>query len=480
MTFYFITSIRYFYPMKLLSVILLAIIVCASVSSCKKETYTTSKMASVYLSVDTLYFDTVFTKVGSITQYFKIFNNNNQKLLLNNVQLMGGVNSYFKLNLDGAQGTVFNNQTIEANVSLYGFVTVTINPNDSIKPFVIKDSIRIIYNGDTTFLQLRASGQNANRLNNVTITHDTTWTNNLPIVISGGVTINSGATLTITQGTKIYLNQHAPIIVNGTLNAQGSNDSSGAITFLCDRLDVPYSTLPGSWPGIYFTASSVNNLLQYCTIANSNEGVDVQSYATNGTTKLILNQCIFNNVKDVAIKGNNTSIVANNCLVSNCGYNVLLYSGGHYIFDQCTIASYDNSFVSHVNPVLTISNSDSNNKAYPLSCTFINSILYGGTGFVSDEVVATQNTGATFDVTFNNVLYRKTNTLNKAVVQNNCLVNMSPMFKRTTTDSSSFNFHLTAGSPCIGAGMTSLTLINDLEGYPLSAPPTLGCYQRLQ
>ena len=329
MKYFFITPIRYFYPMKLLSVILLAVIICTSVSSCKKETYTTSKMASVYLSVDTLNFDTVFTKAGSITQYFKIFNNNNQKLLLSNVQLMGGANSYFKLNLDGSAGTVFNNQTIEANDSLYGFVTVTINPNDSIKPFVISDSIRIIYNGDTTFLQLRASGQNANRLNNVTITHDTTWTNNLPIVISGGVTINSGATLTITQGTKVYLNQHAPIIVNGTLVAKGSNDSSGAITFLCDRLDAPYSTLPGSWPGIYFTASSVNNLLQYCNISNSNEGVSVQSGTSNGTTKITLNQCIFNNVKDVAIKGTNTSIVANNCLVSNSGYNVLQIGRAH-------------------------------------------------------------------------------------------------------------------------------------------------------
>ncbi|HXS56850.1 MAG TPA: hypothetical protein VN726_12055, partial [Hanamia sp.] len=44
--------------------------------SCKKESFTTSGDARLYTSADTLAFDTVFTSAGSVTQLFKIFNDN--------------------------------------------------------------------------------------------------------------------------------------------------------------------------------------------------------------------------------------------------------------------------------------------------------------------------------------------------------------------------------------------------------------------
>ena len=53
------------------------------------------------LSADTLKYDTVFTSVGSVTQSFKIINENNQKLRLSSVKLMGGAASAFKMNVDG-------------------------------------------------------------------------------------------------------------------------------------------------------------------------------------------------------------------------------------------------------------------------------------------------------------------------------------------------------------------------------------------
>ena len=39
---------------------------------CKKDTFITGKDALVFLSADTIRFDTVFTSVGSVTQLFKI------------------------------------------------------------------------------------------------------------------------------------------------------------------------------------------------------------------------------------------------------------------------------------------------------------------------------------------------------------------------------------------------------------------------
>ncbi len=448
--------------------------------SCKKDTFISSPSASVYLSVDTLNFDTVFTGNGSITQYFKIFNNNNQKLRLNEVKLMGGTNSYFKLNVDGTPGTYFAGLEMEANDSLYGFVTVNINQSTATTPFVIRDSIRITYNGDTTYLQLTAAGQNAHFLKNTVITKDTTWTNNLPIVINGGVTVNAGATLTINQGTHIYLNAHSPIIVNGSLQAFGDSGILKRINFLCDRLDAPYNNQPGSWPGIFFNSTSSNNILQYCNIKNANEGVSVAAQGASGNTTLTLNQCIFDNIKDIAVGGVNASIAATNCLVSNCGNNVVLSSGGNYSFNQCTIVGYDNVNIAHSNPVMSISNTDFSNKVYNLNCLVVNSIIYGSSGIVGDELVIDKKTGtgASYTVAFTNTLYKAQDAITLLATFTGCLPNQSPMFVNIKTDSSNFDFHLADTSPCIKAGINTVIPI-DLEGNPRpSISPDLGCYQR--
>ncbi len=465
--------------MKIILFLLFAVIFVVTLPSCKKDSFITSKSASLSISSDTLFFDTVFTTTGSITGYFKVFNTNNQKLLLSNVKLMGGNSSYFKLNLDGTSGTSFSNIEIAANDSLYGFVTVSINPNDSLKPFVERDSIQISYNGNIFYMQLAAYGQNAYFLKNTKITKDTTWNNKLPIVILGGVTVNSGAKLTIQKGTKIYVNANAPIIVNGTLQALGDT-TLGRINFLSDRLDVPYNSYPGAWPGIYFNDSSINNILEYCTISNGYEGVSVLSPSINGKPKLILNQCILNNIYDVAIGGNNSTIAATNCLISNCGNNVSLTGGGTYSFDQCTIVSYDNIYISHKNGVFSASNSDSYGITNPLNCTVNNSILYGYSGLVDNEVVLSKSTSATFNVSFNNVFYKVKKAINPpATVNNFCRTTFEPAFDSVNNGTNYYNFKLSATSPCLKAGGTSQVLI-DMEGHsrPTNTPPDLGCYQR--
>ncbi len=90
--------------------------------SCKKDSFITSPDAQVSISADKIKFDTVFTTTGSVTQSFKIINENNQKLRLSSVRLMGGNTSYFKINADGFTGPEVSNIEIEANDSVYVFV----------------------------------------------------------------------------------------------------------------------------------------------------------------------------------------------------------------------------------------------------------------------------------------------------------------------------------------------------------------------
>src|ERR1700741_2556998 len=132
-----------------------------SMSACRKDSFITSPQAVLYTSTDSIKFDTVFTQTGSVTEIFKIFNGNDQKLLLSKVKLMGGSASSFHININGVPGPEADNVEIDANDSIYVFVTVNIDPNSSNLPFIVSDSIQVSYNGNNKFVQLQAYGQNA-------------------------------------------------------------------------------------------------------------------------------------------------------------------------------------------------------------------------------------------------------------------------------------------------------------------------------
>ena len=449
------------------------------ISSCKKESFITSTDALLRTSVDTLHYDTVFTSAGSITQSFKIFNPNDQKLKLSNVQLMGGSTSFFKINVDGVAGTSFNDVEINANDSVYVFALVTINPSAANLPFIVKDSIRINYNGNVKFVQLNAFGQNANFLRNRRITTDSTWNNTLPFVILGSLTIDSAKTLTIRKGTEIYCNANAPIIVNGTLKAIGEKFDSTRIKFAGDRLDEPYKNFPGSWPGIYFNRSSKDNVLQYCILRNAYQGVIVQSPAANSNPKLLMQECILDNIFDVAIGGSNTTIDVRNTLISNCGYNMFITAGGTYNVNHCTLVSYGNNYLQHKNPVLTISNIAGVNATNNLNCSIKNSIIYGDGGIVDDEISITKQGTTTFITTFDDVLYKLKNAdPATANFTGNKLRNILPDFDSVNTNSRFFNFRLRPTSQAINKG-NNTGLLFDLDGNNRNVGlPDLGCYEK--
>ena len=307
-------------------------------TSCKKDSFNTSEFARLSITADTLKYDTVFTTTGSITKLFKIINENNQKLRLGKVKLMGGATSAFKMNVDGAATTEVNNLDIEANDSIYVFVSVTINPNAANLPFIVSDSILVNYNGNNRYVQLQAYGQNANFLRNRIITGNIIWTNNLPYVILGSLRIDTTATLIIQPGCKIYSHADAPFIVDGTLTVNGTKANN--VIFTGDRLDEDYKDLPASWPGIYFRGNSKNNILTYAVVKNAYQAIVTEKPSVNANPKIILHQCTVDNAYDAGILSVNSSLQADNSLISNCGSNIILSYGGVYNFTHCTVAAY--------------------------------------------------------------------------------------------------------------------------------------------
>ena len=448
-----------------------------AVASCRKDSFITSPQADVSTSVDTLKYDTVFTSAGSVTQSFKIFNNNNQKLRLSQVKLSGGTTSAFKINVDGTAATEVSNIEINANDSIYVFVQVNVDPTAANLPFLIQDSILISYNGNQRFVQLQAYGQNAIFLNSVTVTENISWNKNLPYVILGGILIDSNATLTIQQGTRVYLHANAPFLVNGTLVVNGAKQDS--VVFSSDRLDPDYKDLPAGWPGIFFSSLSRDNRLTHAVIKNAYQGIIAQDLSTDANPKVTLSRCVVDNIYDVGVLGINTNIYADNCLICNCGSNILLELGGDYRFINCTVASYNNFYVTHQNPVLQASNAAMQNGVIltqPLKAFFQNCIFWGDNGNVDDEIAINIQDSNPFPVNFDHVLYKAKNDVANGIFDSQSIKNMDPQFDSIDVSHNYYDFHLKNNSPAIDAGVIT-TFPRDLDDKLRDAKPDIGCYE---
>ncbi len=448
--------------------------------SCRKETFTGSKDAQISISADTIHFDTIFTTVGSITQSFKIKNDNNQKLRFSDISLKGGVSSFFKINVDGIAGPSVKDIEVEANDSIYVFVSISPGANANTLPFIIQDSIEISYNGNKRTVQLDSYGQNAIFLRSRPITGNVTFTKTLPYVIIGGLLVDTNATLTIEKGCRIYLHADAPLIIDGTLQVNGEKYDSTRVYFQGDRLDEPYKDFPAGWPGIYFRGSSKNNVLNYAVIQNAYQGIITEELLLNGNPRVTLNQCIIDNVYDAGILAIKSSLRVNNCLISNCGKNIQLINGGNYQFDNCTVASYSSSYLSHKEPVLFVSNNIKQNNTIvtsELTASFRNCIFWAESSIVDDEVVTSKQGTSLFSVNFDNCLW-KVKTVPANISSSNIIPNQDPVFDSINSQKRYYNFRLKSNSPALNKGVnTGLSI--DLDGNirPVGIPD-LGAYEK--
>lgn len=460
-----------------ISIVLILSLLSLLIISCKRHDLLTDKNATLIFTADTLRFDTIFTSVGSVTQYFTITNHNSRKLQIDRIRLMGDNASYFKINVDGIASPEVHNLVLDAGDSIYVFVSVNIDPATDRNPFLVQDSIEVRFNGNQTFIQLEAFGQNAHFVRNYLIDKDTIWTDDLPYVVRGGLQIAKGVTLTIKEGCNIYMHADALLTVDGTLKVEGTR--TAPVRFQGDRLDPEYRNLPASWPGIFFRPGSINNKIQYGVIKNAYQGVIVQGIPGNSSPDLSLRECIIDNIYEEGILAIGSRIEAINCLISNCGSNIVLKGGGNFQFVFCTIAGYDNRFINHKNPVLSISTADEDGNNNDLDALFRNCIIWAGGNNVENEVVAQRKEAALLNINFDHVLY-KAKELPSDIHLIGSIANQDPLFDSINVDRQYFDFHIgNKPSPAIGAGVpVSLPIDSDLDGKPRIGDPDLGSYTK--
>jgi len=112
-----------------------------------------------------------------------------------------------------------------------------------------------------------------------TISTDITWgLADSPYIVTGDVTVNTGVTLTIEPGVTVKFQPGKTLLVDGTLNANGT--SGNMITFTSTLENPSPPSLPWEtgdyWVKIQFNASS-NGSISYAIIEYSQSGVYVSS-----------------------------------------------------------------------------------------------------------------------------------------------------------------------------------------------------------
>ncbi len=444
------------------------------------------RSGSIRLSIDTLSFDTVFSTIGSRTAWVTVYNTNDYPVVLDRVHLQSGGRSGFLLNLDGDQGTDFQQVTLPANDSLFLFVAITTAVQSSNDPILLEDAVVFESGGKVQQLALRAWSWDAVIWKGKTLTADTILTGDKPILIYDSLVVAENTTLTIQEGSRFYLHDGARVVVNGTLHANGSLNRP--VEFRGDRLDkvfsgLPYAYFPGQWGYIQLAGSSVGNSLDHVRITGAYYGIVADSSSTNTLKLRLTNSEIHNMVYNSLVSVSNHIEVANSQL-TNSGDHTVLLIGGRYNFVHCTLANYM-SLTTREGLTLTLANSLSDGSngqfPYPLQAEFKNCLISGSQ---QDELglVLSTDTSISADVVFRYCLIRTGQQLGSLAER--CITNVQEAgFLKLGTDADHYvcDFRLKSGVRAQNAGLLdyALSFPLDLDGQSRlnDSAPDIGCYE---
>ena len=458
--------------------ILSTILVILGLSSCKKDLIFSKN--HLEFSQDTVLFDTVFTTVGSTTQYFKIYNNNSLPITVDEIQLMGGDASPFRINVDGIPEDEFTSVQIPANDSLFVFVEVTLSVNGGTLPLVVQDSVRFRTNGLDQYVNLDVWGQDAYfHVNELT---EGTWPNDKPHVLYGTVAcgfpgLDSNKNLTIQAGTNIYCHKNSQLIIyKSSLDIQGTYMNE--VTFQGDRLESFYDDKSGQWWGIRLIEAQESSI-DYAIIRNGSVALQVDS--TMDATTLNLSNTIIDNNDFFGLNVNaGSNVQVENCIFGSAGIcSVYLFAGGEYNFKHCNFVNYWKG--SRAGPAFAMTNHwEYEGTAFCrdiVNSNFSNCVAYGNID-LEWEVDTLDCSGATIDFEVHNCLLKRVDETYDYSNYFSMIWNEDPGFISTVADE--LDLHYDDSSPLFGAGnglVPDYSNFSDLEGIGRTPAVDIGCYE---
>lgn len=422
----------------MLRFISLIVCCCLALHSCNDDIFeTTPSTGELVFSKDTVFLDTVFTNISSSTRTFKIYNKSNKHINIPSIGLGRGEDSFYRLNVNGQPGKSFENVDILPKDSIYVFVEATIDFEKVDNP-IYTDSIvfdqglnqqdvkLITLVQDAHFLFPRRDAQGVKEkivigvdgegqeitVDGFYLEGSSTWKNDKPYVIYGYVGVNSGHTLNIEKGVRVYFHQNSGLLVEkeGTLKVNGTLDEK--VLFQGDRLEPFFEDVAGQWGTIWLRAGSKEHEFNHTIIKNNIIGILMDSLGSNlGPTLKIDNTEIYN-TSNFGLFGRATHIEASNLVIANNGQSSLACTlGGRYYFTHSTIANFWSGSIRNFPAVLVnnyqVTEGTNDEDALMLNdllaADFTNCIIEGNQNI---EFLLQKNEGALFDFKFKNNLLR--------------------------------------------------------------------------
>ena len=456
-------------------------------AACTDDAVSTSPDDRLSYSTDTVRFDTLFTTVSSSTERLMVYNTHSKRISIESIELLGGGTSGFRINVDGMQGTRFEQIDIARRDSLFIFVEATIDPTGFDLPQRCEDIIELRYNGLIERITLEAYGQDAIFWRGRRIEADTTITAAKPVVVYDSLCVATGVTLTRAPGSRLCFHDKGKLVVEGTLRAEGTFDNP--VTLRGDRPDklfsnLPYDNMSAQWGGVCLRAGSFDNLLSHTHLRGTTYGITADSCGTE-CEKLRIESCVIKNSNGPLLAAVGARIEAANSEFSNGGGPLLQLEGGSYGFTHCTIASLT-PFVAVSDAAVSLSNryysaSLGVDVSIPLErADFLNCLIWGRR---TAEVSLTNYQPAgteefSFNHLFDHCLIKASGEDDENFVST--LWGDDPLFLLIDADNYTYNFTLQPDSPAARQGNPDHAAAwpLDLNGRPRNQfAPSIGAYE---
>ena len=415
----------------------------------------TSANDRLRFSDDTVFFDTLFTRVGSITKRLIVHNPNKNRVRISSILLAGGTNSPYSIVVNGRSGPSLSDLDILGNDSVYVLIKVLIDPSNQNLPFLVSDSILFNTNTNKQKVLLETYGQDAHFYTKETVPCNTVWTNDKPYVLYDTINIAVGCELKMEAGCKIYMHNAAAINVKGKLTVEGTKLDS--VLVASDKLNASAKNELGQWGGIIFQSTSSGNSISWTTIRNASTALTLMPVVDTDTIpELILDHVYVLHASKGLIRAAETDLNASNVILSHCPKAILKHAGGCGVWKHCTFANYSSGFFRE-EPNMILGSTTSTLKMY-----VFNSILWGD----KIDEVSVVNAPSVF---LKSSIWKSTYT-----GTNSTILNSNPLFKNT----SQFDFRLMNTSPAINL-CTPEGITDDIVATPRDASPDAGAYEFL-
>jgi hypothetical protein len=454
--------------LSLQNLLLLAILASGLSCSLSDQEISTNPSHTLRFSTDTIFFDTIFTEIPSVTKRLRVYNDHNSAVSVATIALADPNTSYL-ITVNGTEGTAFEATNILANDSILLLLKANIGNRDSLSPYVVEDRLLFSTNGNSQEVSVFSWGQDANYLKDSVLACSTTWTAGKPYVIYDHILIDSLCTLNIESGTRIFSHLGSNIFIKGSIKVNGAADDR--VLFINDRFDGNFGVYPGQWGGIVFLEGSKGNEIRYADVRNAEVGIWLGTPDDDNLADLVLENCIIENMSGSGVLAFTSDLEMTNCLLNNAGQFAFGgLAGGNYALLHNTFANYGFGFFK-TEPTFVVTDqlelSDGSVIAGSVNLELTNNIIWGSS---TDEITLLNEAGLAFILSISNNLLR---TTDESFGGFNNILNEDPLF----IDPENFDYQLDSLSPAINSG-ASLGIAIDLLGKTRSNPADIGAYEK--